>query len=355
VLRNAARLHWRASRRRQERERHAPVASDPELPDTGLARLELQRLLVEIVIDLGDPYRETLILRFVDGLSAAEIARRLDVPAATVRSRLKRSLEMVRAELDRRNDGERNRWKAALAPLFIPANAPAAVASPIALGGLAMKVAFAAVITASLVLIVASTRDSSPGADAASSAQRSSPEPSATPGPAPRPGIAAKPGQGSARRFQSAAERQQFATALARARMNAGERSIRTYDYSGERISKQHDREPPAVPTSTLDKNYIRERIAEIRPLLRECYELAVESENGLAGELVVEFVVDAEQDIGGYVREASIADDSPLQNPMLSECVTETVLSVVFVPPEGGGEVRVRYPLLFEQGHDDQ
>jgi hypothetical protein len=217
-----------------------------------------------------------------------------------------------------------------------------------------MKVALVAVVTASLVLVLASTRDSSPTADAAPAVERSAtPATSPTAGTASEPSAAKRPIQTQPRRFQSATERQQFALALARARKTAGQRPARTYDYAGERVSKQHDREPPEVPTSKLDKNYIRERIAEIRPLLRECYELAVANEASVAGQLVVEFVVEAEEEVGGYVREASIADDSPVQDQVLGECVTETILSIVFVPPEGGGEVRVRYPLLFENRDD--
>ena len=84
-------------------------------------------------------------------------------------------------------------------------------------------------------------------------------------------------------------------------------------------------------------------------PLLRECYELAMVGNPDLAGRLTVDFVIDAEEEIGGYVAEAAVPEDSELQDPRLSKCVTETILSVEFTPPAGGGVVRIWYPFMFE------
>ncbi len=96
--------------------------------------------------------------------------------------------------------------------------------------------------------------------------------------------------------------------------------------------------------------DYVKDRIAEVLPLVKECYTLARVATPSLSGKLIVDFVIDAEEEIGGYVREATIPTESPLQSTTLSECVTETILSVEFVPPEGGGEVRVRTPFLFKE-----
>jgi len=45
---------------------------------------------------LSDGHREVLLLRFVDGLSLAEIAETMNIPLGTVKSRLHNALETLR-------------------------------------------------------------------------------------------------------------------------------------------------------------------------------------------------------------------------------------------------------------------
>lgn len=352
VLGNAAKMHWRSSSRRKHREERAPSGPEPESPDAGLAKLEVHRQLVEAVIELSDPYREAVILRYVEGLSSAEIARRLDIPAATVRSRLSRALDMLRAELDRKSEGEPTRWQAALIPLLAPPQVAPAAATPIVLGGLAMKVAIVAALAATVVLFVASTRESNPSQATASTSD----EPLDTAGehePATRPDSAGADRVDPSRavyprRFRSSSDRERFAAALSRARKNAsGPRDVQVFNFSSAPVPPKPTA-PPVAARGKLDHLYIKDRIAEILPLLRECYDLARVADAELAGKLTVDFVIEAEEEIGGYVREATIAEDSPIQHAGLSECVTETVLSLQFVAPEGGGQVRVRIPFSF-------
>ena len=52
-----------------------------------MARLELQRNVVEAVLALDEPYRGVIVHRYFDGLSIKAIARRLGVPVETVRTR----------------------------------------------------------------------------------------------------------------------------------------------------------------------------------------------------------------------------------------------------------------------------
>ena len=68
------------------------------------------------VARLADPYRQVVLLRYYEGFTSAQIARRLGIPAGTIRWRLKTALEQVRATLDAAH-GERNRWIALVAPL----------------------------------------------------------------------------------------------------------------------------------------------------------------------------------------------------------------------------------------------
>lgn len=100
----------RGEARRTARERAA--ARPDETPET---RFDLQRDVVEELARLEEPYRSTLILRFFEGLSPAEIAEQRGMPPATVRSHLKRGLDRIRERLDR-SHGSRGAWGAALLP-----------------------------------------------------------------------------------------------------------------------------------------------------------------------------------------------------------------------------------------------
>ncbi|MCA8960021.1 MAG: sigma-70 family RNA polymerase sigma factor, partial [Planctomycetes bacterium] len=115
------RLSYRTHRDRERRRRRESTASRPEDAgsvgaDESAVRLELQRSVIEAVLDLPEPLRDAVLLRYYEELSSAEIARRLEVPAATIRTRLKRGLDQLRVRLDS-EFGDRRCWGLALLPL----------------------------------------------------------------------------------------------------------------------------------------------------------------------------------------------------------------------------------------------
>src|SRR5689334_15260672 len=89
VARNMARMASRGRVRRERREQVAPVPDEVPSPEELLARAQIQQKVGRLVIELPEPLRSTLLLRYFEGLSAADIARAQGIPAATVRSRLK--------------------------------------------------------------------------------------------------------------------------------------------------------------------------------------------------------------------------------------------------------------------------
>ena len=142
------------------------------------------------------------------------------------------------------------------------------------------------------------------------------------------------------RRFRNRDDRTRFAQTLAAIRARRAR-----YRRTSPALA------PPSAPgaAGNLDKDYLQQRVAEVLPLIRECYELALDQNEQLHGKLVVEFTIDAEEEVGGYVADATIADpDHPLASA-IGECVTETIYSVEFEPPRGGGTVRVSYPFVFK------
>lgn len=107
IVRNLARRALRARERRRERELRADPARAFPSPDE-IAELESTRQqVVRALLALAEPYRTTLLLRYYEGLEPIDIARRLGLPAPTVRTRLRRGLALLRAELgtDRRARG----------------------------------------------------------------------------------------------------------------------------------------------------------------------------------------------------------------------------------------------------------
>src|SRR5512139_1491313 len=117
VARNVARMGARGRARRERREQAVPVHEDVPSPEQLLARAQVQQKVNRLVLELHEPLRSTLLLRFFEGLSAAEIARAQGIPAATVRSRLKDALDRIRAELDAEHGNDRRAWAGLLAPV----------------------------------------------------------------------------------------------------------------------------------------------------------------------------------------------------------------------------------------------
>ena len=145
VARNQALDQRRADRRRQAREQTALAMHEGTVasPEQLVADLQIHREVAEIVSGLEQPYQQAVVLRYYQGLTAAEVARKLGVPAGTVRWRLKEGLDRVRVQLDARHGGDRRRWMAALAPLAAAGARPPALPS-----GLVLKLALATAVIA---------------------------------------------------------------------------------------------------------------------------------------------------------------------------------------------------------------
>jgi RNA polymerase sigma factor (sigma-70 family) len=117
VLRNFARQERRGSARRAEHEQRASRGEAQPSASDVVARASVQREVVQAVLGLDEPYRTTILLRFFDHLPPRSIARQMNVPVATVRTRIARGLDRLRGRLDDGRSGDRGAWLAALAPI----------------------------------------------------------------------------------------------------------------------------------------------------------------------------------------------------------------------------------------------
>jgi len=117
LVRNVARHERRAAERRRRHETAEPsIASSPSTASL-VERAELQQRLITVVLALPEPYRTTVLLRYVEDFGAEEIGRRTGVPGSTVRTRLARGLARLREQLDSESCGGRESWLPALVAL----------------------------------------------------------------------------------------------------------------------------------------------------------------------------------------------------------------------------------------------
>ena len=105
----------------------------------------------------------------------------------------------------------------------------------------------------------------------------------------------------------------------------------------------------------TLDKEYIQDRVREVVPLVKECYDLALHNNPQSGGKLVVRFVMGGEPEIGGVVEESEVVEmEGFAPDSRIRECVRETMYALDFDPPSDGGRVTVTYPFTFRPKAED-
>jgi len=107
-----------------------------------------------------------------------------------------------------------------------------------------------------------------------------------------------------------------------------------------------------AAVDGSLSKDYIRSVIREdLVPLAQECYEDVLATDPKFGGKLVLDFEILGDENVGGIVDGVAPGEGTTIEQPEFVECMSESMMSVVFDPPEGGGVVRVVYPFEFTPG----
>lgn len=128
----------RLTTRQQKREAIRPAlegraAGRDTSPSTSdvVERMAWQQNVVSAVMRLEEPYRTTLLMRFWENAPPRKVAEHFGIPVETVRTRIKRGLARVRAELDEEH-GSRQAWVTAVLPLAEYSAAGIAMASILA-------------------------------------------------------------------------------------------------------------------------------------------------------------------------------------------------------------------------------
>jgi RNA polymerase sigma factor (sigma-70 family) len=150
IVRNAAHdKHRREASARRRKEAKLKTAAIPTTADV-VEREAARKEIVDTVLGLREPYRTAILLRFYELLPPRAIASRLGEPVETVRTRVKRGVEMLRSALDivpgrpRRSRG----FLALARPLS------EGFATRIVAAGVAMKTSSKVMLAAALLLLV---------------------------------------------------------------------------------------------------------------------------------------------------------------------------------------------------------
>ncbi len=145
------------------------LVSEEPTADGVAARLEIQRIVLDAVDSLPEPYRSTICLRYFDDLVPTDIARRQDVPLKTVKTRLTRAHEQLRQRLAHTQRSTDAHWSSALLA-FATGGQPAATslaAAPLPILVAATMKKLAVLLISALVLLAGfqllSQPDSLPG------------------------------------------------------------------------------------------------------------------------------------------------------------------------------------------------
>jgi RNA polymerase sigma-70 factor (ECF subfamily) len=164
----------RSQERRSVRETAAAPREHAPAADEILAREAVRESVLRAVLALDEPFREAVLLRYYEGLPPREIAARLGVPDATVRTRVARGLERLRVRLDAQHR-DRSAWTIVALPLVRGDAATFGFAGALAVKKIA---AILALLVLALVAwrVVAVERDDVPPA-------RSGAQVAASPGP----------------------------------------------------------------------------------------------------------------------------------------------------------------------------
>jgi RNA polymerase sigma-70 factor (ECF subfamily) len=132
--------------RRVREQAHGPRDPAPATAEL-VAKASMQREVVDAVLRLDEPYRTTVLLRFLEERSYQQIAEATAAPIETVRTRIKRGLQQLRQDLDRRH-GAAKAW--AVPILGFAGFQQAAVATVGAVSTAAVGAAGAGVLTMSM-------------------------------------------------------------------------------------------------------------------------------------------------------------------------------------------------------------
>jgi RNA polymerase sigma factor (sigma-70 family) len=334
VVRDLAGMKHRSDRRRAARHALTDGAQAPAAPDELVAQIRLHRLLAELVLELDEPYRSTIIGRFVEGRTSASIAQSLGIPAGTVRKRLHEALSRLRAGLDA-NAGDRKQWAPAVLAF---AKGGMQVAKPTKL---VLVVLAALLLSATTVVMIAlPTR----GGGGGTTASTRSAETTVSSGAAPvGPSVTdARTPLGPASDHR-AAERAAMLAAIASAREARDQRIAPTPMPAAPGVPSTTGSDSSATTLDIKDKSgdtsdWAKHALSTLNHMLGQCYDLGLAEDAKLAGTVTIRFTIVGEPRVGGMLERVEIVDaETTISQQTIRDCLTQQLYALELDPPPDG------------------
>ena len=341
IARNLAANAVRTRTRRERTPLDPPL--DAPSPEAAALEREDRELLHRALADLPDAHRETLVLYYLEGQSIAQIAGALALTEDVVKQRLSRGRRGLRENVATRVETVLGRTRlrpafgaGVIAALSI-ARTPKASAGKLVMFMTTKKLALVAAalaVAGGAMWIATRTHDSASASTHA---------------------VNGRPPSHVARLADKAA-RDQLVAAIHDAKTHRAAIAAASAPAlppssppSSSSSSSSSGTPAPALPGGEMDKDFIRAAVHDLIPMLTECYERGLLRDPKLTGDVIVDFTIEGEPDVGGVITESAVdGENSSLADPDVRECIEQTMYSIKIDPPAHGGTVKVRYPFAF-------
>lgn len=116
-------------------------------------------------------------------------------------------------------------------------------------------------------------------------------------------------------------------------------------DWWGPPGPQSRVRQRAATVRGPLDSDIIRRIVRAHVSELRSCYDAGLADNPSLAGEVTIEFTIDAK----GLVSVSKAVDPDSFEDPKVPKCIATAAKTWRFPKPRDGGEVQVSYPFILE------
>jgi DNA-directed RNA polymerase specialized sigma24 family protein/protocatechuate 3,4-dioxygenase beta subunit len=153
VLRNLRREGARRLVRDEDLVSSVGLPTDAPPADDVVAELLLRKQVTEQLLELEEPFRTVIFLRFVQDEKLPAIARRTGVSVSTAHQRIARGLELMRMSLDKHYGGTRKTWALGILSLAKPPGIAATLFGGFILGTSAKVVATLVLLGGTLAVV----------------------------------------------------------------------------------------------------------------------------------------------------------------------------------------------------------